>query len=112
MSRYEVRLEAPDGSGHFRVVRLDAADEHDARRQCERKELELVLFELPAEARADICKRHDVSSIDELPAAPPLDAAHEDNAAFRALPKEDRAHLHAHYQEKPYEVVSVTEWER
>jgi hypothetical protein len=124
MPRYEVRLEAQDGTGHFRVTRLDAADKDDAKRQCERMELKRVLFELTDDQKHELLERYEVDvkatgpegvltsadlekGIGELPIPAALDASADDKAEFRALAVEDRARLHTHFQSEPYEVVSV-----
>lgn len=114
MARYEVRLEAQDDSGHFRVTRLDAASKEEAKRTCERRELELVLYEITADEEKALLERAadagvKAKSIADLPRPAALDATDEEKAAFRALDGADRARLNAHHQEKPYEVVSVTE---
>jgi hypothetical protein len=109
MPRYEVRLEAQDDSGHFRITRLEADGPDGARRACERLELKRVLFELSDEQKQDLCARYEVASIDELPAPAPYDSPPAEKAAFRALDTADRSRLHAHYQELPYAVVSVEE---
>lgn len=105
MARYEVRLEARDGSGHFRITRLEAADKDEARRRCERMELERVVFTLSEADKAEMLERNEIK---ELPTPAARDASDEEKAAFRALATPDRARLHAHLQEEPYKVVSVT----
>jgi hypothetical protein len=107
--RYEVRLEAQDGSGHFRITRLYAADADEARRRCEQDEYLRAGFALSAQQQAELCERYEVKSIDELPQPAALDASPEEKESFRELETPDRARLHAHYQERPYKVVSVEE---
>lgn len=113
MPLYEARLEATDGSGHFRVTRLQAADKKTAERQVRRLELRRVLYEISDEDAAAILDRVEEASgkrpdsIDELPKAAPLDASDEQKAAFRALDVADRARLHTHFQTEPYELVSI-----
>lgn len=109
MPRYEVRLEAQDGSGHFRVTRLEADNADAARRHCERLELRNVLFEIPEEQRVELCAKYGVDYLDELPRPAALDADAAAKASFRALETDDRARLNAHYQEQPYLVASVEE---
>jgi hypothetical protein len=107
--RYEVRLEAPDDSGHFRITRLTADSAEAAQKHCERKELELVIYQLSAPVEAAMLKAHKADSLDDLPFAAPLDADDEEKAAFRKLDAGDRAKLNAHRQDEPYKVVSVDE---
>lgn len=109
MPRYEVRLEAQDGSGHFRLTRLLAADADAARRHCERLELRNVLFELDAEQRHALLGKYEAGSLEELPRPAAVDASLEEKQPFRALETQDRARLQAHFQELPYRVVSVEE---
>ena len=59
LRRFRVRLESPDlarddGSPHFRVTTLLAADEAEARRLCERRELKIAAFEHPPGVVADL----------------------------------------------------------
>jgi hypothetical protein len=107
MPLFRVRLEAQDGSGHFRSTSLEAPDKEAAKRFCERMELKRVLFEIPAQMQAALCAEYEVDSIDDLPKATARSAADEDKAAFRALKGNDRARLHAHYQSEPYKVTKV-----
>ena len=112
MALFEVRLEAQDGSGHYRITRLQADDADAARKQCERKELELVLYQLtPADEQA-VLKAAKADTLDDVPHTAALDAPAEEKAAFRALSPEHRAKVHAHRQEEPYAVVSVEEVEK
>ena len=107
MPRFEVRLEAQDGSGHFRQTSGYFPDKKAAQRHCERMELRRALFTLDAEQAADLCERYGVTSVDELPKAAPRAASDAKKAPFRELKPQDRSRLHAHYQEQPYKVVSV-----
>lgn len=59
MPRFRVRLESPDlsrddGSPHFRVTTLLAADEAQARQTCERRELQIAAHEHPPAIVADL----------------------------------------------------------
>ena len=107
MELFEVRLEAQDGSGHFRITHLEAEDKAAAKRHCERLEFQKAGFELSQEQIDDLLARYEVASLDDLPKAAPLSASAEEKAPFRALATQDRARLHAHFQEQPYKVVSV-----
>ena len=94
MPRYEVRLEAQDafredGSPHYRLTRLVADDESAARRHCERMEMRSVLFELPPD---------ELERIEVIEADPD-----------QRLAGQDKGRLFVHRQQRPYEVVSVTE---
>lgn len=109
MPRYEVRLEAQDGSGHFRVTRLMAEDEKAAQKACERKELELVLYQLSDADKAEILEATGAKTLAGVPKAAKLDASDKEKAPFRALDPAHRARLAAHRQEEPFKVVSVTE---
>lgn len=111
MPRYEVRLEAQDGSGHFRLTRLVTDTAEQARRRCERLELRNVLFQLSDEQTAELLERYEAATLDELPRPAALDADLSEKQPFRALQTPDRARLTAHRQEQPYAVVSVREVE-
>lgn len=99
---FEVRLEAPDGSG-FRLVRTQAEDAETAKKIAYRLELSNVLFELSAEQEAELLKTYKAKSLDELP------DYRDDRQAFRRLAVPDRARLNAHRQTEPFEIVSVKE---
>lgn len=107
MPRYDVRLEAQDGSGHFRTTSVEAADKKEARQKIERNEYALAAFQLDAEQQRDLCDRYDAKSVDELPKPAARDASDEDKAPFRALEARDRGLLVSHWQEQPYKVVSI-----
>lgn len=122
--RYEVRLEAQDGSGHFRVMRLDADTKQAARRACERKELEMVLWEIPDDRIVDLLERAGlavpesraradlIAALEQFPKPAKIDAPREEKRVFLdSLTQGDRAMLHTHFQEQPYKVVSVKEWQ-
>jgi hypothetical protein len=92
--RFEVRLESPDleredGTPHFRVTRLVADDADAARTACQRKEYELAAFRLPPAELEDA----------------------EAQEADGELSSQTRGRLASHRQERPYDVVSVTEIE-
>lgn len=109
MPLFRVRLEAQDGSGHFRQTTGEFADKAAAKRHCERMELKRVLFEMPADLAAAICAEAVVESVDELPKPLPRDASDADKAAFRALKGDTRARIDAHFQTEPYKVTKVEE---
>lgn len=95
--RFRVRMESPDltrddGSAEFRVTLLLAADEAEARRLCERRELRIAAHEYPSDVVADLEK--------------------QEAAAVKAdvvVPAQVRMQLASHRQEHPYEVESVEE---
>jgi hypothetical protein len=95
--RFRVRLESPDltrddGSPHFRVTTLLAADDVEARRQCERRELRIAAHEYPPDVLADL-EEQEKRALD----------------AGVVVPAQVRMQLASHRQEAPYEVVSVEE---
>lgn len=130
MPRYEVRLEAQDGSGHFRLTRIDAPTKQAAKRVCERRELEMVLWEIPDDRIVDLLQRAGVdvpkadgggpptreqlvAALEQFPKPAKLSASREEKRVFLdSLSQGDRAMLHTHFQEQPYKVVSVKEWTR
>lgn len=94
MPRYEVRLESPDlvrdnGDPHFRLTRLTAADEDQARGICERMEYGRAAYTMTP---------------DELERVEAIEADPDE-----VLAGADKGRLYTHRQERPYEVVSVTE---
>lgn len=107
MPLFRVRLEAQDGSGHFRQTTGEWPDKAAAKRHCERMELKRVLYDMPAEMQAELCVRYGVESIDDLPKAAPRTASEEDKQPFRELKPPERARLHAHFQSEPYKVTKV-----
>lgn len=109
MALFRVRLEAQDGSGHFRQTTLEAADKAAAKRFCERGELRRVLYEMPEDLQAELCAKYDVQSIDDLPRPGALGAPADERAPFRELDGNARARLQAHYQSEPYKIVKVEE---
>lgn len=127
MPRFEVRLEAPDDSGHFRLTRLDAPDADAARDRCQRTEYALAAYQLSDDDAASLLERARAkvkgtgekgrvtrgdleAALEKLPKPAALDAPPEEKAEFfEAFQREDRGRLAAHFQAEPYEVVSVTE---
>lgn len=64
LKRYEVTLEAQDGTGHYRTTRLSAPSADHARKACERKELEMVLWQIPDERIVDLIERKAADGMD------------------------------------------------
>lgn len=81
-----------DGSPHIRVTRMEAADDEEARRVCERRELQIAAHEYPPQVLEDLERQ-------EAEAA---------SAGSRA-PAQVRMQLATHRQREPYGVVSVEE---
>lgn len=86
---FRVRLEDPEGS-EFRVTTLAAADETDAQKMCERKELRIAAHEYPAAALAEL-ERIEKDAV----------------ASDSRVPAQTRMMLATHRQQEPYKVVSV-----
>ena len=109
MPLYSFRLEAQDGSGHFRQGTTEAESKDDARNWLELQELQKATFRLTDERAAELCDEYGADSVDELPKVPKLGAPQEAKAAFRAMTVRDRAHLNIHRQTKPYKLVKLEE---
>jgi hypothetical protein len=101
MPLYEVRLEAQDGSGHYRKTTLLADTEEAASARCEESERAMVAFRIDPGKAAEILDGRPEKTIDEID----LDPANV-RAQFAGA---HRAWLLTHAQDTPYEVTSVTE---
>lgn len=91
--RYEVRLEAQDDSGNFRVTRLNADSAEQAQELCEQSERELCAFSMDDDRLASLTETVG------------------DGDPKEQLQAVDRGHWFAHHQTEPYLVVSVDEVE-
>lgn len=125
MRRFEVKLEAQDGSGHFRVVRLAAPSKEKAREHCERTEYAIAAWQLDEQRAAELLdtyapKKVNVpdgegrlaalhEALENLPKPAALDAKPEKKAPFLELDARARGLLQTHFQTEPYKVVSVQE---
>jgi hypothetical protein len=107
MPLYQFRLEAQDGSGHFRQGTIAASSKEEAKLVLEERERDFAAFTLDDERVAELLQTHGADSLDALPKAAPLKATEEEKAEFRALPVRDRAHLNLHRQAKPYKLVKL-----
>lgn len=87
MPKYIARLEAQDGSGHYRRVAISAASEDAAREFLIGREQRYTAFQLDDAELAKIEKREEKG---------PLTGT-------------DRANIVLHRQEQPYELVSLVE---
>jgi hypothetical protein len=92
MPKFKVRLESQTDS-QAREVTLTVEDKQEARLLCEERERDLCAFKLEPDDLAVIEKDH---AIDE-------------DGKVRGPIAKAKADLHAHYQSKPYKVVSVEE---
>ena len=92
---YRFRLEAQDGSGHFRRGTIDAESREEAEVFLLDREHRLVAFRLPD---ADV----------PVP-PPPVDASEDEKREFRGIKTKDRAHAAIHHQSEPYELVELEE---
>jgi hypothetical protein len=90
MPKFKVRLESQTDS-QAREVTLTTKDKEEARLICEERERDLCAFQLEPDVLAVIETNH---------------AIHEDGKVRGPVAKA-KADLHAHYQSKPYKVVSV-----
>jgi hypothetical protein len=90
MPKFKVRLESQTDS-QAREVTLSARTKAEAQLICEEKERDYCAFQLPADDLAVIEKDHAVHS----------------DGKVRGPVARSRGQLHAHYQSKPYAVVSV-----
>jgi hypothetical protein len=92
MPKFHVRLESQTDH-HARLVTLTAKDKKEARALCEEKERDLCAFQLPADQLEVVERHHSIDPVTGKVKGPVARA---------------KANLHAHYQAKPYKVVSVT----
>lgn len=125
MQFFDFRLEAQDGSGHYREGTISIGEKdlevagaktakEAARILLERQEARKVAFQLGDEHVAELEAPPDQGGygrpigelLDLHPA--PLKATEEEKAPFRALNVKHRAWLNLHRQEKPYKLVSLT----
>lgn len=106
---FDFRLEAQDGSGHFRQGRISANDRAEAKRVLEEREAAFAAFELPEERQAEIAEENGYESFDAIPKVPKMGSSDEERAEFRSLPVRDRAHVNLHRQAKPYKLVKLEE---
>jgi len=106
---FSFRLEAKDGSGHFRQGRIEAPDETAARVILQKREFDRAVYQMPDELAAEICEAYGVKSVDDLPSRAPIGAPQEDSADFRTLEVRYRANLNIHRQAEPYELTDLEE---
>jgi hypothetical protein len=90
MPKFKVRLESQTDH-HAREVTLSAKTEADARAVCEEREADLCAFQLAPDVLAVVEKDHSIGP----------------DGKVRGPVARSKADLHAHYQSKPYRVVSV-----
>jgi len=107
MPIFHFRLEAQDGSGHFRQGSIESESEAHARMVLEERERDNAAFQLDDGRIAELLDEHGAESLDELPHAAAAKASEAEKAAFRALPVRDRSHLNLHRQTKPYRLVKL-----
>jgi len=115
MPVYEFRLDAQDGSGHFRSGRIAADTEDEARATLQMRELEYQLTALDTDELAELEKLYGALLRDDLG----LDEDASGIDAVLALPKEAkmpaslppavRAKLALHRQQKPYKLSKLSE---
>jgi hypothetical protein len=120
---YEFRLEATDGSGHFRQGAINADSEHEARVTLEYRELVNTRYRIDQDEFAAIAARRfpapDNATAGELKA---IDKRRADLAealaadgitadGYAQLAGNDRAKVAFHHQPSPYELVRLAERE-
>lgn len=88
MPRYYARLEATDGSGHFRFVTIHADSEAEARAAIMRREHGFAAFRLDTDELADVEKQAAQAEKQGVP-----------------VPPDARSKLALHHQTEPYELV-------
>jgi hypothetical protein len=91
MPKFHVRLESQTDH-HAREVTLSTDTEAEARAICEEKERDLCAFQLPADQLEVVERDHSIDPVTGKVKGPVARA---------------KANLHAHYQSKPYKIVSV-----
>jgi hypothetical protein len=106
MPLYEFRLEAQDGSGHFRQGTIEADTKDVAQATLEMRELEYTLYRLGDDPNWDQAAAEALHGADTLDAALALPKGEKMPAH---LPPKVRAKLALHRQAKPYKIVKLTE---
>lgn len=91
MPKFVARLEAQDGSGHYRRSVIEADSKEEARTVLEEREETYALYRLTTDELADLESKEGA-----LPEG-------------ARLPGRERSQLALHRQEKPYKLVSLTE---
>lgn len=103
MPVFDVRLEAQDGSGHYRHSAIQAADADEARATLEGREREYEMYRLDTAEIGELEREHGSDVIAEALEAP------KEAKMPAGLPANVRAKLAIHRQSKPYKIVSVKE---
>lgn len=88
MPKFFARLEATDGSGHFRTITITSPSEEEARAAIMRREYRLAGFQLPADQLADFEAKEKAAAEADVVAPPDV-----------------RSGLAVHRQQAPYELV-------
>lgn len=103
MPLYDVRLEAADGSGHFRNSTIAADSEKEARDTLEAREREYELYRLDTAEIAALEETYGKALIQKALALPKEAKLSE----HVDLPSNVRTTLVLHRQPKPYKIVSL-----
>jgi hypothetical protein len=109
MPLYRFRLEAQDGSGHFRSGQTEAGSEDEARVQLGLREYRFAAYKLDPDREAILLEEYDVGSLEDLPHPAPVEASEEEKAEYRGLKGQHRTWLVMHRQAAPYELVELEE---
>lgn len=92
MAKFVARLEATDGSGHFRRVVIFTGSVEEARSTLERRERAYTAFQLTGDELAKLEAKEQKATKEGL-----------------QLPPDDRQKLVFHRQPSPYEIVWIGE---
>lgn len=108
--KFVARLEAQDGSGHFRRMTVYAPSEVDARLFIERTEMQKSWFRLTTDQVAKLAADYE---LDEHQVADLIENGTGDinhageSAVWRRLSAADRANVELHRQSAPYKLVHL-----
>lgn len=111
MPLFRFRLEATDGSGHFRSGMTEAGSEDEARIQLGLREYQHAAYKLDPEREAVLLETYGVKTLEDLPHPAPVEASEEEKAEYRQLKGQHRTWLVIHRQQTPYELVELEEVE-
>lgn len=107
---FEFRLEAQDGSGHYRSGRISAADEASAREYLERQEqrkVDAVLNEAAMLGLAEQVLGADADDAAKKKLAAQFEKEGLKMNGFSQLPGFARGALATHHQSKPYKLKTL-----
>lgn len=109
MPVYAFRLEAQDGSGHFRRGRIAADSEDEARETLEGREYEYALTALTTDEIAELVIGYGLGVEEALELPPEGKISEVTDEQGRPLPPVVRAKLATHRQADPYKLVELEE---